>query len=127
MNKDSFKLVDSRNNKEISHLNIEKQLPSLYQILLLEQLVTRLKKPENKDKFKVQLSGLNSHVKIELNTLADSQISLSGLYYSDAFATFDKGQAQLIKFLFPEHTDKIKLYIKDKDQKTYSSVDLEKL
>ncbi len=92
--------------------NIEKELPTLYQFMMLEQLIKNLKKPKNKDHFKVLLPGLQSHVKIEFNTLADSQISLSGLHYCDAFATFDKGQAKLIKFLFPQYSNKMKLYEK---------------
>lgn len=128
--KASFELIHPLGNREIFKrevINFEKEMPSLYHFLLLEQLITRLQKPENKDEFKVKLPDLNSHVKIEFNTLADSQISLSGLHYCDVFATFDKAQAQLIKFLFPEHVNKTKLYKENKDQTTYNSVDLEKL
>lgn len=109
----SFELIYPLGNKEILKrkiLDVEKELPSLYQFLLLEEFIKGLKKPENKTEFKVPLPGLKSHLKIEFNTLADSTISLSGLHYCDAFATFDKGQAQIIKFLFPQYANKIRFY-----------------
>ena len=125
-----FELIHPLKEREIIKREIsaiKDELPSLYQFLLFEKFVKALKKPENKEEFKVELPGLKSHVKIDYNTLADSQISLSGLHYCDCFATFDKGQAQIIKFLFPEYMHKIKLYKADKDQNTYNRIDLENL
>lgn len=118
MKKNSFERIYSLDNKDILKreiFNIENELPTLYQFILLEKFIKALKKTEKRDEFKILLEGLQSPVKIERNTLADSEISLSGLHYCDAFATFDKGQAQLIKFLFPQYANKVRFYKHNKN------------
>lgn len=130
MRENSFERIYILGTKDILKkeiFNIANDLPTLYQFMLLEQLIKKLEKPEKKNEFKAFLPGLKSHVKIEFNTFADSQISLSGLHYCDAFATFDKGQAQIIKFLFPQYANKVEFYQINKDKKTYKHIKIENL
>ncbi len=93
--------------KEITDL--ETELPTLYMFLIAELLL------KNVSQGKIILPGLTKKVEIELNTISDFQISLSGLHYCDAFATFDKGQAGLIKFLFSKYENKLKVFEKSQN------------
>jgi len=62
------------------------------------------KKDEIKQ-FTTQLDGEN--IKIDRNTISDLKISCSSLPYIKKFVTKDKGQAQILKLLFPEFKKKI--------------------
>lgn len=113
-----------KKNGTVMHIrivqNIKVDLPSLYNFLIAEQFINNITKRQKHPKanteieFTLEFAELKKNIKFEKNTLADFQISLSGLHYCDGFATCDKGQASLIKLLYPQYESKLQCY----DRKT---------
>ena len=119
------------NKADVSRIinNIQGELPSLYNFLIADRFLEKVKKMKKIDvsikkrRFFIDFYGIKESVKFEENTLSDFQISLSGLHDCDAFATCDRAQAQLIKLLHPEHKDKIRFYESRIIDKMYKEID----
>lgn len=108
INKNSFKYF-----KPFSDL--KESYPTLYNVLLYSYFIDSPKKhagTQGKDCFHISLNGIKDPIRITENLLPDFRISLPALHYIDEFATCDKGQAQLIKGLFPDYSTKVKYYKK---------------
>lgn len=82
------------------------QLTCYIYFLMLNRLLT---KPLGSTKqFQINFNG--TKIEIEKNTLNDLKISICAFPYIDRFLTFDKGQALLMRNLFPDSADKIKYF-----------------
>ncbi|MBY0281032.1 MAG: hypothetical protein K2W94_02630 [Alphaproteobacteria bacterium] len=89
--------------------DLKNEYPTLYNIRLYDFFIDSSKKltgTPGKDSFHISLNGVKNSIEITENLLPDFKISLPALHYVDAFVTGDKGQAQLIKGLFPDYWDK---------------------
>jgi hypothetical protein len=101
--------------------NLEEEFPTIYNLLVYDQFIKNLKRPEHtkthrKNKFNLILETKEDeklNIRIGDDVSPDFRISLAGLAYIDAFATCDKSQALLIKGLYPSYYCKVSYYKDD--------------
>jgi len=109
--------------EEKKHIRIfsdfKKELPLTYNILVYSIFIDCLMRPYNiykkktenrRESFEIKLDDCTEKVLISSNLLPDFRISLPALHFCDLFATGDRHQVNLIKYLYPQYSNKIKLF-----------------
>ncbi|MGD9153014.1 MAG: hypothetical protein PVG30_05110 [Gammaproteobacteria bacterium] len=95
--------------KGITVEQAKENCPGIYLNIRFFTLITMLQRTENeKNQFTVYLEG--EKIEIKKSFITDAVIALAYLPYIDCFATCDKGQAGLLKFIAKDYQGKVKIY-----------------